>query len=69
MALSANRPSGKKHPNHRKVEKILDGSAVRRLNVPIDSATYRAIKMQCAIEDRSISEVTRELWLEYLGSK
>lgn len=66
MALSGKRPSGNKHPNRGKVKKILDDSGVRRLNVPIDAATYRVIKMRAAMEDQSISEITRRLWIEYL---
>jgi len=37
-----------------------------RLNVEIESAIYAQIKARCALERKSISEATRELWISHL---
>ena len=40
---------------------------MRRLNTDIEATLYRRMKAQAVKEDRTLSEITRELWLEYLG--
>lgn len=42
-------------------------SEPKRLNVIIERNVYMDIKEYCMKNDTSISAVTRELWLEYLG--
>lgn len=43
------------------------GRPVRRLNVNMPDDLYRQIKLRCAEEDQDISEMTRDLWIEYLN--
>lgn len=38
----------------------------KRLNVPVPPDLYKAMKRQSVEEERSISEITRALWQEYL---
>ncbi len=40
---------------------------VRRLNTNIEDSLYKKIKMKSAEDGRSISEITRQLWVEYLS--
>jgi len=40
----------------------------RRLNTEIEDSLYRRIKIQAAKEGRSISDITRSLWVEYLSN-
>lgn len=40
-----------------------------RLNVEIESTLYAQIKARCALERKSISEATRELWINHLKTK
>ena len=38
----------------------------KRLHVPVPPEMYRRMKRQAADEDRSIAEITREIWQRYL---
>ena len=49
---------------HDRLAKSIDGT--KRLNVPIDAALYRRMKLQALQEDRTMAEITRELWEGYL---
>jgi hypothetical protein len=63
MALSTKRPSAK----DRLIKEMQDTAGpTRRLNIDVDAAFYRQMKRQALEEDRTLSEITRELWLEYL---
>jgi hypothetical protein len=64
MALSTKRPSAEKD----RLLKELQETAVplRRLNADIEATLYRRMKVRAVQEDRTLSEITRELWLEYL---
>ena len=65
MALSAKRPSRTKE---RLIEEVRDtAEPKRRLNADVDASLYRRIKTRAAQEDRSISEITRQLWLDYMS--
>lgn len=69
MALSVKRPSGERHPNANKLQDIIEtGGPKKRLNAEVEAALYKRIKQQSLNEDRSISEITRQLWLEYLSN-
>ena len=52
---------------HERLAKSLDGT--KRLNVPIDGALYRQMKRQAVEEDRTMAEITRELWEGYLAER
>lgn len=41
----------------------------KRLNVPVPPDLYRQMKRQAVEEDRSIAEITRELWSNYLNAQ
>lgn len=68
MALTAKRPSRGDEARKRIMHDIKEGSEKkRRLNVEIEDSLYRRIKIRAAEENRTISEITRELWIEFLG--
>ncbi|MBI1302076.1 MAG: hypothetical protein GC137_10565 [Alphaproteobacteria bacterium] len=65
MSLSAKRPS--KAVKEKLLKDVLDAEEpTKRLNADINATLYKKIKTQCVIEDRSISDITRQLWIEYL---
>lgn len=69
MALSAKRPSKGEQTRKRIMQDITDLTEKRRrLNAEVPESLYRAIKLKAAEEDRSISEITRDLWAEYLSN-
>ena len=59
MALSAKRPS--------RGEVTGTTEKKKRLNAEIEESLYRRIKMKAVEEGRSISDITRDLWSEYLS--
>jgi hypothetical protein len=64
MALSTKRPSAAKE---RLLQDIQETAVpLRRLNTDIEATLYRRMKARAVQEDRTLSEITRELWLEYL---
>lgn len=65
MSLTAKRPS-QINPDKAKLLTQVANTGTRRLNTDVDSRLYHEIKVHCAIENRSISEMTRYLWVEYL---
>lgn len=68
MALTAKRPSKGDEARKRIMQDIKEGSEKkRRLNAEIEDSLYRRIKIRAAEENRTISEITRELWVEFLG--
>lgn len=66
MALTK-RPSGPS-PTQAKVHDQVMRSTVgyKRLNAPVPADLYKRIQQQALDEDRSIAEITRELWSRYL---
>ena len=69
MSLSAKRPS--KTIKTKLLEDVTDTQEKKkRLNAEVESSLYQRIKAQAVVvEDRSISEITRELWIDYLSKK
>ncbi len=66
MALSAKRPSKVK-------DQLLDevrnaNEPKKRLNAEVEASLYRRIKARAVAEDRTISDITRQLWVEYLSN-
>jgi hypothetical protein len=39
----------------------------KRLNADVEASLYRRIKAQALQEDRTVSEMTRQLWCDYLS--
>lgn len=67
MALTAKRPSKGDEARRRIMQDVTDESEKkRRLNAEIEDSLYRRIKIRAAEEDRTISDITRELWVEFL---
>jgi hypothetical protein len=66
MALSAKRPSKVKD---QLLETVRDmNEPKKRLNAEVEASLYRRIKARAVTEDRSISDITRRLWFEYLSN-
>jgi hypothetical protein len=65
MSLSVKRPSRTKE---NLLQEVTDtGAPKKRLNAQVEATLYRRIKTQAVREDRSISDITRQLWIEYLS--
>lgn len=68
MALSAKRPSRVDATKQRLMQEVTEATEKKkRLNTEIEENLYRRIKTKSVEEGRSISEITRQLWLEYLS--
>ena len=68
MPLTAKRPSKGDETRQRIMQEVTDATEKkRRLNAEIEESLYRRIKIKAAQEGRSISDITRELWVEYLS--
>lgn len=68
MALSAKRPSKGDENRKRILDEVTEVvEKKRRLNAEIEEALYRKIKVKAAEDDRTISDITRSLWIEYLN--
>jgi len=68
MALSAKRPSRGDEARQRILHEVAEATEKKkRLNAEIEESLYRKIKMKAVEEGRSISDITRDLWSEYLG--
>ncbi len=64
MPLSTRRPATEKS---RLLQELRESvPPLKRLNADIEASLYRKMKAQAVKEDRTLSEITRELWLEYL---
>jgi hypothetical protein len=66
MALSTKRPSTEKEKRRLIAEVQETAVRTRRLNADIELPIYRRMKAQAVAEDRTLAEITRELWIEYL---
>jgi len=67
MSLSSKRPSRGEEARAKLLKEVKEEEAKARLNADIEKSLYRKIKMRSVEEDRSISQITRELWIEYLS--
>jgi len=68
MALSAKRPSRGDDTRRRLMDDVTETSEKKkRLNAEIEESLYRQIKMKAVEDGRSISDITRQLWVEYLS--
>ena len=67
--MSARRPSRGEAVRERMLRDVASeetSGRARRLSVEVGVALARRIKIHAAQEDRTISEITRELWVAYL---
>lgn len=63
MTLSTERPSR----TQRLKEAMKDDTGIKaRLNAELEKGLYKRIQMQALEEDRTVSAITRELWVKYL---
>lgn len=46
-----------------------DETPKKRLNVDVDAALYKQIRRRALEEDRSVADLTRELWILYLNCR
>lgn len=69
MGLSAKRPSRGDEARQRILQEVTETVAEKkkRLNAEIEESLYRKIKMRAVEEGRTISDITRDLWSEYLS--
>ena len=68
MALSSKRPSQRDEIKTRLLNDVAETKEKkRRLNAEIEDSLYRQIKGRAAEEGRTISSITRDLWIEYLS--
>ena len=69
MGLSAKRPSRGDEARQRILQEVTETATEKkkRLNAEIEESLYKRIKMKSAGEGRSISDITRDLWSEYLS--
>ena len=68
MALSAKRPSRSDGARQRILKEVTEATErKKRLNAEIEESLYKRIKMKAAEEGRSISDITRDLWTDYLS--
>lgn len=66
MTLSARRPSKVKDQLLDEVRNVNEPK--KRLNAEVEASLYRRIKARAVTEDRTISDITRQLWVEYLSN-
>ena len=68
MGLSSKRPSLGDEARQRILHEVTDlKENKKRLNAEIEESIYKRIKMKSVEEGRSISDITRDLWSEYLS--
>ena len=68
MALSSKRPTRRDETKDKLLSEVTETTErKRRLNAEIEDRLYRKIKARAAEDGRTISDITRELWVEYLS--
>ena len=68
MGLSSKRPSRGDEARQRILHEVTEtNEKKKRLNAEIEESLYKRIKMKSVEEGRSISDITRDLWSEYLS--
>ncbi len=69
MGLSAKRPSRGDEARQLILQEVTETAdeKKKRLNAEIEGSLYKRIKMKSVEEGRSISDITRDLWSEYLS--
>lgn len=68
MVLSVKRPSKGEEIRKKIMDDVVESSEKqRRLNAVIEESLYKKIKIKAAEEGRTISDMTRELWITLLS--
>jgi len=67
MSLSAKRPS--KNLKDKLLQEVQNiEKPKKRLNAEVEANLYKQIKTRAVMEERSISDITRQLWIDYLAT-
>lgn len=68
MALTVKRPSKSDEVKKKILNEVSDiTEKKKRLNVDIEETLYKNIKIRSVQEGRSVTDITRALWVEYLS--
>ena len=68
MTLTARRPGVDGGNRQRLMQEVAGGTGrKRRLNAEVEESLHRRIKVRAAEEGRTVSDITRSLWTEYLN--
>ena len=69
MALTAKRPSRGEEVKNKIMQEVTEtAEKKKRLNAEIEESLYKRIKMRSVEEGRTVSDITRTLWIEYLSN-
>ncbi len=67
MSLTTKRP-GREATRERLVDEVLAENKKRhRINIDVGDAMYKRLKIQAVQEGRTVADITRSLWNEYLS--
>lgn len=68
MSLSAKRPS--KNLKEKLLQDVQNTEKPKkRLNAEVEADLYKQIKTRAVMDERSISDITRQLWIDYLATE
>lgn len=66
--LSTKRPSRGEENRKKILEEVINSNEKKcRLNTDIEESLYKRIKIKSVESGRSISDITRSLWIEFLS--
>lgn len=66
MPLKTQRPSERAKKKKELLDDVRGKSPTKRLNVEIELDLFRRIKAHAALHDRTITDITKELWITHL---
>ena len=66
MTLITKRPS-REATRDRLVEDVREGGKRHRINVDVEDALYKQLKIRAVEEGRTVADITRDLWAKYLS--
>lgn len=66
MTLTTKRPS-REATRDRLVEDVRGGGKRHRINVDVEDALYKQLKIRAVEEGRTLADITRDLWSKYLS--
>lgn len=66
MTLTTKRPS-REATRDRLVADVREGGKRHRINVDVEDALYKQLKIRAVEEGRTLADITRDLWSKYLS--
>ena len=66
MTLTTKRPS-REATRDRLVEDVREGGKRHRINIDVEDALYKQLKIRAVEEGRTVADITRNLWSKYLS--